>query len=707
MCKRIKNIIFLAVSVLLTAALLCSANAAAFTYRTSDFSFPSDSLQNKEILSGGGLGESYTNVLSNGTSELYYCGQSGSVAFFDTITKEAYYSNVFDNPALKGKSVGKMTGEIVLWYWYNGTTAYISSDDDRVTHEHVQSEDGSFTVKYTFNVEQNNSVSVNLKYTLSKNTLYVSASFSDIRLEKNCRILSIRLLSGMGCAVSDVNNYYMIPDGGGRLLSLDSKYQSQSIKSVVYGGDDASASPDEAELSSTALPVFGVKNGNRAFVAVIEENDALCSINSNRTLGDEVCYIYPEFNVTPSLANKTDDSSNLYVTALSFYNDIKIAYRFMSKGFDNYQGMAISCYEQFVRDGIISISETAAEDDSAPIVLSIDGIERDTDGNVLSTNGYSEVKALIEDLRESGVYDIYVKYTDSLDRNGNAYGKLGGKRKLTELYNFCKSNNIKIYFEVDPMSVNNQSSAASDILTMPTVHEDGSCYSSVGVFEKQIRKLFNNKRSYLDNIYIDKAGDTLYGDYRPNNPVGRKEMKDNISAWLDSLALDHGFMLSGINIYSVNKADVVTGLDFGKKIDGYTPVPFAQMVLHGNTMYASSELHGGKQLMYDIYRAFSYGSLPCFKISCSDNIVTSDVVPNENITDYGSWKNIIVEFYKKTHNAYSRLADKRLLNWYEVKEGIITAEYDGGIKLVVNATAEETRSGDQTVQPNSFLLTKS
>lgn len=706
MSKRIKNIIFIAVSVLLTAVLLCSANAAAFTYKTSDFTFPSDSLQDKEILSGGGFDESYINVLSNGTSELYYCEQSGSVAFFDTITKEAYYSNVFDNPALDGKSVEKMTGEIVLWYWYNGTSAYINSDDDRVIHEQVQGADG-FTVKYTFNLEKDNSVSILLNYTLSKNTLYVSASFADVKLEKNCRILSVRLLSGMGCAVSDVSNYYMIPDGSGALFSLDSKYQSQSIKSVVYGGDDISASPDGVETGSAALPVFGVKNGNQAFVAVVEENDALCSINSSRTLGDEVCYIYPEFAVTPSLVNKTDSSSSLYVTDSSFYNDMKIAYRFMSKGFDNYQGMAISCYEQFVRDGIISISESSAQDDSFPIVLSIDGIERDIDGNVLSTNSYSEVKSLIEDLRESGVYDICIKYTNSLDRNGNAYGKLGGKRKLTELYDFCKANSIKIYFEVDPMSVNNQSNAASGILTMPTVHEDGSCYSSVGVFDKQIRKLFNDKRNYLENVYIDKVGNTLFGDYRPNNPVSRKEMKDNISDWLDSLALNHDFMLSGSNIYSVNKADIVTDLDLGTKADGYKPVPFAQMVLHGNTVYASSELHGGKQLMYDIYSVFSYGSLPCFKLSCSDNVVTSDVVPNENITDYGAWKNIIVDFYKKTHNAYRQLADKRLLNWYEIKQGIITAEYDGGIKLVVNATDEETRSGDQTIQPNSFLLTES
>ncbi len=707
MSKRIKNIIFIAVSVLLTAVLLCSANAAAFTYRTNDFNFPSDSLQNKEILSGGGFDESYTNVLSNGTSELYYCEQSGSVAFFDTITKEAYYSNVFDNPALDGKSVGKMTGEIVLWYWYNDTSAYISSDDDRVMREQALSEDDGFTVKYTFNIEKNNSVSINLKYSISKNTLYVSASFADVRLEKNCRILSVRLLSGMGCAVSDVSNYYMIPDGSGALFSLDSKYREQSIKSVVYGGDDASASSDDVDVNIASLPVFGVKSGNQAFVAVVEEDDALCSVNSTRTLGDEVCYIYPEFTVTPSLANKTDDSSTLYVTASSFYNDMKIAYRFMSKGFDNYQGMAISCYEQFVRDGIISISETAVQDASFPIVLSIDGIERDTDGNILGTNSYSEVKSLIEDLRESGVYDICIKYTNSLDRNGNAYGKLGGKRKLTELYDFCKANSIRIYFEVDPMSVKNQSSSASGILAMPTVHDDGSFCSGAGAFEKQMNRLIDDDRNYLNNIYIDKVGNTLFGDYRPANPVSRQEMKDNIAEALDSLALNHNFMLSSGNIYSVNKANIVTDLDFGTKDDGYKPVPFAQTVLHGNIMYTSSELRGGKQIMYDIYRAFSYGSLPCFKLSCSDNVITSDVVPNENITDYGAWKNIIVDFYKKTHNAYGQLAGKRLLNWYEVKEGIIIAEYDGGVKLVVNATAEETRSGDQTIQPNSFVLTKS
>lgn len=97
-------------------------------------------------------------------------------------------------------------------------------------------------------------------------------------------LTSVALLRFFGAADSTEEGYIFVPDGSGALIYLNNGKTNQTLYSEpVYGRDGALPTGERLpyEKKTNHLPVFGMKRGNQAFLAVIEEGEALAQIRAD------------------------------------------------------------------------------------------------------------------------------------------------------------------------------------------------------------------------------------------------------------------------------------------------------------------------------------------------------------------------------------------------------------------------------------------
>ena len=97
-------------------------------------------------------------------------------------------------------------------------------------------------------------------------------------------LTTINLLPYFGAANDESQGYIFVPDGPGALIYLNNgKTTAETYGRAVYGRDRASMPVNEYSADSKEqiyLPVFGLKNDDRAFVAILEDGDAMGQINA-------------------------------------------------------------------------------------------------------------------------------------------------------------------------------------------------------------------------------------------------------------------------------------------------------------------------------------------------------------------------------------------------------------------------------------------
>ena len=110
-----------------------------------------------------------------------------------------------------------------------------------------------------------------------------SIAFRDSELQ----LTKITVLPAFGAADRQADGYIFLPDGSGALTYLNhTKTNTSNFSAPVYGEEHTLPSGTEAEEKNTAvspdvyMPVFGMKNGDEAFLAIIEQGDALAEVTA-------------------------------------------------------------------------------------------------------------------------------------------------------------------------------------------------------------------------------------------------------------------------------------------------------------------------------------------------------------------------------------------------------------------------------------------
>lgn len=667
-------------------------------------------------------------IAVSGLTELYFDKTNYSVAVKDNSTGAWWYSlpEKFVNSADYTPCV------LSLDVIYKGQRYYLDSQCDAVAASTVTSEktENGIIVTYTFNLSLSDGKKavyvVPVRYTLTDGSLYVSVDCESICDENNPRsavITNINLLNFFGSSTSaKKNDYILVPDNCGGIIRTDrtgKDFENPSLR--VYG---------DLTGNNAVLGVYGIKKGENAFVSIIEEGDALATVNATAaTTSAGYNRVGASFAVTEmETAVKSEEKTYVYVPSLSYDGEIRLCYRFLSGSNAGYSGMAIACREQLIRNGILS-SETVEGTGDLPFVVSVLGAASTSENgktDVLTT--FEQLHDMLTLLKAKGFNNLYVKYRGALvggldqvaiSENMSFYKTIGSTQDYRDLTEYASAQKIKMFFDISyltsPYGTLSSSHLAKGADGKTSVRSTENVF---GVSTKrnmtvlpeietnvvELHKFLRNNS--IKEVCVSDSSDFLYADY--SSGATRDEVMNEIAATNLSVSSSAEVMVSKGNFYTLKNASVISSLPTVTsyaETGSYESVPFMQMILHGTLDYSCEPINYTDDYKTEILKAIEYGALGEFEWCYELPETTASEAGSDMVADkfsYSTWANEVYTYYAKGNKALSNLRGSRITDHYQVKSGIYCTEY-GDTSIYVNYTNKNYEVQGVTVPANDFM----
>lgn len=591
---------------------------------------------------------------------------------------------------------------------------------------------------------------VPLEYRLDGSALVVTVPVSQIKESATHRIGSLELLNFFGSAGTKDKGYMFVPDGSGSLIYLNNgKVKDEQYAQRVYGTDETDNTRSRGQVSENVrMPVYGLKSGDRAWIAVIEEGDGIASINADIS-GKKNSYNH----VYSSFAVRGEDNLELYtgttiqdIDVLSkdlYQGDIRIRYSFLSGDQANYSGMAKS-YQDLL---ILNKSLTALKEEKAiPFYLdmlgavdkqqSFLGIPYDA---IISMTTFDQAGEIADQLTKDGIANLKMRYLGWFNKGiehklpvtMKVDGVLGGKGDLTKLADKVDSLGGTLY---------------PDVAFQHVYHDDGKFTPSSDAArfitkEQAERSPFNRSFNRMDTdlgsyyllsaaklpYYVDKfmdkyssfgmmglslrdLGDLLNSDYRENRVVYRDTAKNIVVEQLGKLQENiPSMMLSGGNSYSWKSADQLINIPMSSSGFNITDeaVPFYQMVIHGYIDYAGSamNLDDDQDMQRQLLHAIELGASPHFLWSYQPSSELKYTrFDGFYASFYKDWYDQAVSMYEEANVAMAGIRTKKMIDHIQHQNGVVEVKYEGGTSVYINYTDDSVTINGLSIGAQDYVV---
>lgn len=303
-------------------------------------------------------------------------------------------------------------------------------------------------------------INVTVQYRLTKQGLAVNIPHDRVEYDtSSMRLTNIVLLPLFGALGADKpESYLFVPDGSGALLYANGgNKNSDAYSKPIYGYDRAVEYSRLTTTSAIRLPVFGIKDGENAFLAVVTQGDANATLNAvSANKHDGYAKVYVDFNVTPYVK---PDYSTLNIWTMHSYQkrrsagDLSVEYIFLRGEQADYVGMAKAYREWLLRE------RKTENVSSQSLTLSLLGAVEYPDSvagfkvrRKAALTTYGQAEELLKQLHDKGIKDINLLYEGAI--NGGLYsdpssgaepiGILGGKKGLLSLRDTAEKLSVRL-----------------------------------------------------------------------------------------------------------------------------------------------------------------------------------------------------------------------------------------------------------------------
>lgn len=582
-----------------------------------------------------------------------------------------------------------------------GNSYTVNSTDNSVAFGSFKIEIGE-TVKMTFDFFEDEKqevplITVPMVISVNGGAFVVQTDTREIVCKDGYTVENVSFLPGLFSDVAPerTKSFYTVPDGCGAQIDLTVSDEKELALSLpVYGTDVTFADYSQGAL----LPCFAYTKGNVAATVIINEGDALSSINVKRyeQSGGE---IYNTFTVTPY-----SFSDGKLVKGVGYSGVLSQLYYFTTEGKNDYNQVSSLVRENLVSRGYLP-SQISGKFNDFPFFVTVVGSENGNKDSVFTTfeNG-SEIIAL---LKSRGVRSIALRFTgagkDGLNTSSASVGfnsRLGGKNGYAELCDSAAKNNGSVWYDL-----NLTSSKASDKRTGADIYADIRSYigiSSAKTSVSSYRSVEDNISSAYKvmsqfnsgNICINDMSYLLYTDI--DGGIDRQTALANLSDKTQALSVGGGLMLSKPAVYLMNQADAVfetpqTASCSSEK--GVTVVPLLQMVLHGSLYYGTQPVNINSDETEDaVLKAIEYGASPSF-------LFTYDGTD----FDYGLFATSTAKYYSFVKRM-SSLTDTVITSHEKVASGVYKVTYGFGKVVYVNYNPSVVTVDGILISPKDFVI---
>lgn len=571
--------------------------------------------------------------------------------------------------------------------------------------------------------------------------------------DKQYYLGSIQLLKYFGAGKSENSGYLFVPDGSGALINYNSDGSKTLLHttSTVYGMD-YSLSFDYSMNSLSQqihLPVYGNKENNKAFLAVIEDGCAMANIISESgNIISSYETVYPQFTYEASYTVNYTDSTKIkglytYHDTNRYKGDYSVKYNFLTGEKSDYVGMAEAYRSYLCKNGVLKKSD----DSKAGFYLEALGAIEKTSTKFgipytesVALTSFSQAEDIISELSDATDLNIKLKYKGwannglyySVFNKAKVVKSLGGKSGLEKLEKAVTQNNGCLYPDADFFMVckdgffdgyRSSAQSARSIRKENLYLMNPQGFTNFAEFQylnysvspyyynKYIKEFFAKyDKLGLSGISVGSMGNMLYSEFRKSKAVNRETAMNTIVENLKSHFSDYKLMLDGGNAYTLKYASDLTNVPMYNS--AYTQedasIPFMQLVLHGYIQYSGTALNLTGEYEEMFLKCIEYGSAPLFTVA-EDN---TELLNKTSMSYYYSVKWDVVkdkakEYAAKWKEAYDGLNDKEMKSHKKLDNNLYCTEYEDGTLFYVNYGVNDavTESGD-VVPSRSYLKIK-
>lgn len=738
-------------ALLLSAAMLCSLSACsdpvAVTKRKG--SPAQTNAVESTLLHSVGDKANLQQVGKSGLIELLFDESTYSVCVADLShdDSEKLWSAL---PTQENSCAATATLEIV-----SGDTLYkLNTQDNSVSFQNAQCsfDDDALSVTYiltpdsaTAHKEKYEKGDIAFKlvvnYQIKDGSVYVDAKYENLVENSAAKLTKLSLLDFFGSySEPQQGDYIFVPDGSGALIKTDTRDDSfdSELSFPVYGGDAASGHANSG-TANALIPAYGMKQGNNAFVTVINSGDAIATVNADRVRGGNEFYeAGVSFDITPC----TESKGKFYMSSESYDGDIGLCIRFLGGSNADYTGMAAAAREQLIRERKLS-TRTAEEQEYLPLDLTVIGVSDDTLFSFKRLNlrkektftDFEQALDMLTRMKSKGINSIKLRYKGALSggadqssiMTASLLARLGSRSDLKDLVEYVNAQNMEMYLDVDLLSAAKGDSFSSGKTAgsifgkkaeynaanraSATLGKEAYAKRLLGMkyVEKSIVELLSNTRfSQFTGFCLNDVGSLLYSDYK--NGFNRQESAEMISEQLPSLTANMKLMTDTGNFCVIKNVSFISHLpsSASQSRSAYVSVPFLQLVLHGIVGYSGEPLNFSEDIKTSFLRCVEYGASPAYEWTYSSTYADKKNKSGEDGSEtsgvyYENWIASASEQYERADAALKDLQASRMTSHSEIMNGVFCTEYDTGAKIYVNYTDSDVTVSGITVPAGDFL----
>lgn len=579
--------------------------------------------------------------------------------------------------------------------------------------------------------EKDYSILLSMEYRLDESgMLSVRIPQESILYDSRRLVLTeIAMLPYFGAAGAGEEGYMFVPDGAGALIYLNNGKTGTSYFQKAYYTRDRSLAAEEPEHTDDydmLLPVYGLKAGQRSFLAVIAQGDPLADLTADVAGGASgYNHLYPTFTlkqrhtVTTSVLNLT---GNVTYQKTPVNSDLELHVLFQEGDAADYVGMARAYQDYLVGRG--ELPARLPDQDGLPLYIDAVGsvpyrttrfgipVEEEKE-----LTGYRQAIDILEAFREGGVGSLMLGYTgwhsrgvyNSLQDEVRLTGALGGREAFDELNAYVREAGIPFYpqnelayvsrntltdsFRISRDTARNmEQSTALDgefnLVTGTNLHEKFRWVVSPGRYGELMDSFLESYGSYgIDGLNLGSMARDLNSDFNESLVIDRVRTQTIIREQYQKAA-DAGYRLAveEAAAYAFVNASVAVNCpqstSFQYIVD--EAVPFYQIVLQGRLLHASEAVNLSDNYRLTALRAMETGALPFYRFIYQENTALMDTDYELYSACYAHWLDDALELYNRALPLYEAIDGSPIASRRLVAQDVYETAYENGTVILAN-----------------------
>ena len=562
------------------------------------------------------------------------------------------------------------------------------------------------------------------------------------------------------------NDYIVVPSGSGGLMYTDQRSDSaiRTFTGGVYGNDPIIDEYDSPKNETPiTMPFYGIKKGNSAICAIIEQSAEACSITAragDASLGSNYTeagatngYSYVAATYSVLGMNNIYESSTWREqysdTVEKNLNPLIIGYYPLNGADASYVGMA-KCYQKYLveKEGMKKSS------DNSLLTVKLYGsylkdelfIGLPTSEDVALTT-YEEAAEILKELKNisggSLVVDMYAYGEGGLNATelGGGYsltGAVGSSNDLKDFIQFTKDTGIKTFFNFDTVEFFESGSGYSTD-TDAALNVNG-VPAPLYQYWSSTRERFTRKqggkvgtfvaRDLLDDaandavaladkygitgLSFDTLGNVCYSDYTEveddetlhKYPV-RNNMGKDVKGIVSSVKSNSKtVMMDGAFAYAAVNADIILGTptssDRQNAID--MDIPLYSLVFQGYKSNSVNAINTATNKRTQFLKAIETGSGLSFDLMANHyGELRKEKKHALYSCLYEDNKELISEYVAEGKDYLTSVAGATIKNHSYITKTVTKTEFDNGVVVYVNYGDTDYTTDIGVVKAQDFL----